>query len=161
MKYKNYLYGAYGSNLNIEQMQMRCPLAEPVGTMVLHGWELKFRGVADIEASKSGAVPLGLWRITERCEQALDIYEGYPRLYTKETIGVKGIKDELGTSKVMLYMMNSDSVYPPSMPYLDTILKGYNDFGLPEDYLKNALKDSYAREERPQFIPAKKLKVVK
>ena len=47
MKYKKYLYGAYGSNLNIGQMGVRCPNAEPVGSLVLHGWELKFRGVLE------------------------------------------------------------------------------------------------------------------
>ena len=40
MKY----YLAYGSNLNIRQMQMRCPGAKPVGTMVLKGYELLFKG---------------------------------------------------------------------------------------------------------------------
>ena len=40
MKY----YLAYGSNLNIRQMQMRCPGAKPVGTMVLEDYELLFKG---------------------------------------------------------------------------------------------------------------------
>ena len=36
MKY----YLAYGSNLNKKQMQMRCPGAKCIGTMVLKGYEL-------------------------------------------------------------------------------------------------------------------------
>ena len=38
------LYFAYGSNINLEQMADRCPAAEVVGTAVLDGYELLFRG---------------------------------------------------------------------------------------------------------------------
>ena len=147
MKFKSYLYGAYGSNLNLGQMSLRCPKAEPVGSLMLHGWELKFRGVADIEEVEGGTVPIGLWRITQACESALDVYEGYPHLYTKKICTVKGMKEELGTDSVMLYMMQRSEVHPPSMPYLDCIMQGYEDFGLDVDYLRFAIKDAYAKEE--------------
>ena len=42
------LYLAYGSNLNKRQMASRCPTARPVGSAMIYGWELCFRGVADI-----------------------------------------------------------------------------------------------------------------
>lgn len=151
MKYKNYLYGAYGSNLNIGQMGMRCPNAEPVGSLVLHGWELKFRGVADIKEEKDAIVPIGLWKITQKCEAALDTYEGYPNLYGKKIIRVPDMEEDFGTDKVMLYFMNSTNVYPPSMPYLNCILEGYNDFGLDESHLKFAIKDAYEHEEQRDF----------
>lgn len=38
------LYFAYGSNINLDQMDMRCPDARVVGTVVLEGYELLFRG---------------------------------------------------------------------------------------------------------------------
>ena len=161
MKFKSYLYGAYGSNLNLGQMSLRCPKAEPVGSLMLHGWELKFRGVADIEEVKGGCVPIGLWRITQACESALDVYEGYPHLYTKKICTVKGMKEELGTDSVMLYMMQRSEVHPPSMPYLDCIMQGYEDFGLDVDYLRFAIKDAYAKEERPTYTPKPKQKRLK
>ncbi len=151
MKFKSYLYGAYGSNLNLGQMNLRCPDAEPLGSLLLHGWELKFRGVADIAETNDAVVPIGLWRITQRCEAALDIYEGYPNLYGKKIVTVPNLTDDFDTDKVMLYFMNSTSVYPPSMPYLDCIMEGYDDFGLDETYLKYAIKDAYAREEQRDF----------
>ena len=46
--YKSKLYLAYGSNLNKRQMAVRCPDAKPVGAAMIYGWELCFRGVADI-----------------------------------------------------------------------------------------------------------------
>ena len=44
-----YLYGAYGSNLNKDQMSFRCPNAKAVTSYELKGHALKFRGVADVE----------------------------------------------------------------------------------------------------------------
>ena len=38
------LYFAYGSNINLEQMAVRCPAAQVVGPAVLDGYELLFRG---------------------------------------------------------------------------------------------------------------------
>ena len=43
MKEKRY-YIAYGSNLNVRQMRMRCPHATILGTANLKGWELFFKG---------------------------------------------------------------------------------------------------------------------
>ena len=37
-------YIAYGSNLNVRQMRMRCPHATILGTANLKGWELLFKG---------------------------------------------------------------------------------------------------------------------
>ena len=42
-------YIAYGSNLNTEQMEFRCPTARPLGTAILRDRRLSFRG------SKTGA----------------------------------------------------------------------------------------------------------
>ena len=38
------LYVAYGSNLNIAQMALRCPTAHIYGTSLLNNWELIYRG---------------------------------------------------------------------------------------------------------------------
>ena len=38
------LYVAYGSNLNIAQMALRCPTAHIYGTGLLNNWELIYRG---------------------------------------------------------------------------------------------------------------------
>ena len=38
------LYVAYGSNLNREQMRYRCPTAKFVGTGIIEGYELQFKG---------------------------------------------------------------------------------------------------------------------
>ncbi|MBQ2786039.1 MAG: gamma-glutamylcyclotransferase [Oscillospiraceae bacterium] len=58
-------YLAYGSNLNVEQMQYRCPGAIKVGTTYLEGYRITFRGnrfsgVANIEPRKGSRVPVGI-----------------------------------------------------------------------------------------------------
>ena len=40
---ENTLYFAYGSNINLGQMEYRCPDASVVGPVVLDGYELLFR----------------------------------------------------------------------------------------------------------------------
>lgn len=144
MKHTNnflpYLYGAYGSNLSHDQMSYRCPNAVPSGTMELGGWGLRFRGVADIEKSQDESVSLGLWRITEKCLHALDIYEGFPRFYRREHVA---ISDGL---PVMAYMMNNQGeVYPPSEHYLQSLIDGYKNFSIDKDCLVAAIENSYTQ----------------
>ena len=137
MKTTYKLYGAYGSNMNVAQMKLRCPQAVPIGQVELPDWELVFRGVADIQECKKAFVPIAIWEITEECEDSLDHYEGYPWLYTK-------IYLETDMGQVMLYIMN-DRKYqaPPSQGYLQSISSGYEDFGFDTSLLKDPINRSY------------------
>jgi gamma-glutamylcyclotransferase (GGCT)/AIG2-like uncharacterized protein YtfP len=124
------LYLAYGSNMNLEQMAHRCPDAEPLAPVMLRGWRLVFRGAADIEADPKGRVPAALWRITPRCLQALDVYEGVPRHYQRITVTAH---DQRGRRvRAMAYQMNRATLrphHPGSPTYVRGILDGYRDFG--------------------------------
>ena len=89
------MYFAYGSNMNLDQMAYRCPAAEAVCTAKLEGYELFFagrpgNGVASIRPKQGGAVEGVLWKLTQACEKSLDHYEGFPALYGKETVRVRG-----------------------------------------------------------------------
>ena len=134
MKY----YLAYGSNLNKEQMQKRCPDAVPVGTMVLKGYELRFRGPLTIVKKKGGRVPLGIWQVSEEDEKSLDRYEGFPNFYYKKTLPWKNMDAE-----VFMYVMHEDRPLGiPSESYYEVCRQGYEDFGFTEERLKDALKIS-------------------
>ena len=68
MSKKRY-YLAYGSNLNRKQMQMRCPGAKVIGTALLEGYELLFKGsktgfYLTIEPKADGVVPVAVWEVT-------------------------------------------------------------------------------------------------
>lgn len=125
------LYFAYGSNMNLDQMEYRCPSAFVVENVRLEDYRLAFcgrnpdRGVATILPEKGSHVDGVLWKITDECEYSLDRYEGYPFLYGKQSICVKGKKG--GEYTCMVYVMNAPYKDYPSNPskfYLDGILEG-------------------------------------
>ncbi len=136
------IYLAYGSNLNKEQMAIRCPNAEILGTATLEGYELLFRGgresaVATIEPKEGSSVPVLLWSITPRCELALDRYEGFPFLYRKENVTVELNGDPL---EAMVYIMNEGKpIGKPSVYYYSIIREGYKECDFSIDFLNNAV----------------------
>lgn len=139
----NKLYVAYGSNLNLAQMARRCPTAKVVGIGNLKDYQLTFRRVATIEPEKGAKTPVGVWEITPKDEKALDIYEGYPSYYRKETVTVE-MQD--GTEKqAMVYIMNAGEPMMPPTGYYETILQGYGDVGLDPKHLQAALDDTQKR----------------
>lgn len=142
---KDRLYIAYGSNLNLEQMARRCPTAQVVKATYLQNYRLMFRGkstaVATIEKHKGGKVPVLIWRLQPNDEHALDIYEGYPHLYRKETLKVTV---DGRRTQAMAYIMN-EALHPydtPSCSYFDTIRQGYKDSGFDAKILRQAVLDS-------------------
>lgn len=144
------LYIAYGSNLNLEQMKRRCPTAEVIGKAVLSNWQLWFRGsspsaVATIERKQGGKVPVLIWRLQPKDEQALDQYEGFPFLYRKARLRVT-----LNGRRVyaMAYIMNKAG-HPygaPSSSYLNSIREGYESAGFDGNILMDAVRRS--KEEK-------------
>jgi gamma-glutamylcyclotransferase (GGCT)/AIG2-like uncharacterized protein YtfP len=141
------LYFAYGSNLHLSQMLgHRCPNAKPLFKCQLNNWKLVFRGVADIEREKGSSVIGGLFQITPDCEKALDIYEGYPRMYTKATATVKMPDDSVET--IMFYVMTNQMYQSaPNESYFNTILKGYADFQMSDQNFRD-LEDAADRADQ-------------
>lgn len=155
------LYFAYGSNINLGQMAYRCPDAQVVGPVMLEDYELLFRGngsgngVATI-APKGGSYVYGLlWKLTPGCERSLDHYEGYPRLYRKETVTV--FDTEGRKLRVMAYVMNGRSLTPtlPSTRYFNGIREGFVQNGLPVKRLHMALNHvmQEVQEQRDALPP--------
>ena len=130
------LYGAYGSNLNIKQMQKRCPKAFPIGFIYIKNWELVFKGVADFEKKINGFGFMGIYEITKSCENNLDEYEEYPRVYKKNKIK-KNIEGKV--REIMFYTMSKKFKYAvPTIKYFKVIEKGFKDFKGDLKLLKNA-----------------------
>lgn len=146
MKPKERLYIAYGSNLNLEQMKHRCPTAKIVGTSVLRGWRLWFRGggynaVATVDREEGFQVPVLIWQLRPGDELALDRYEGFPFLYRKEILRVTVNGKRISA---MIYIMN-EAQHPygaPALGYFNTIREGYKSAGFALNILHNAANDS-------------------
>ena len=102
---KNYIaYVAYGSNLSVEQMALRCPDAKMIGTGKIRDYKLVFRFHADIEKSKGSYVPVLVWKISKADEKRLDIYEGVSSGYYHQE-KVKVLMDKTLMNQVL---MNQD-----------------------------------------------------
>ena len=133
------LYFAYGSNLNHEQMRIRCRDSRYIKSTFLEGYKLSFcaasrdYGVANVVKKKGSKVPGGIWEISESDEKELNVYEGYPTLYTKDFFNLNG-------ERVMFYIMKRRySFKPPLRSYVDSISQGYVDCNLDREYLKKRL----------------------
>lgn len=143
-------YLAYGSNLNIGQMQYRCPNAKPIGRAAIDGYELLFKGsktgaYATIEKCKGATVPVGVWEVDATDEKALDRYEGYPAFYYKKDMDVYLEKFD-GTQqkvKAFVYIMHEERrLGIPTPAYVSTCKFGYTIFGFDFKYLDEAYEKS-------------------
>ncbi|KAL8787803.1 MAG: hypothetical protein Q9213_001990 [Squamulea squamosa] len=85
-------YFAYGSNLWLQQMALRCPSSYYVGIARLtnYRWIINNRGYANIvQSTDSTDIVYGLvYKLTGKDEKQLDLNEGVPWAYTKETMSI-------------------------------------------------------------------------
>ena len=144
-------YIAYGSNLNVEQMRYRCPDARIVGTSVISDYQLLFKGsktgsYLTIEKKKGASVPVAVWEVSERDEQRLDAYEGYPNFYYKTDmqLTVKGFFNGLKKKvDAFIYIMHEErELGIPSSVYVRTCVAGYRHFGFDLKHLRLAMNIS-------------------
>ena len=134
-------YIAYGSNLNVRQMRMRCPDAAIIGTAFIPDYRLLFKG------SKSGSqVPVAVWAVSARDERQLDIYEGFPDFYYKKGFSLDVKQSEsrkICKLTAFAYIMHEErKLGLPSTSYLQTCGTGYRDFGFDLQYLLDAMDAS-------------------
>lgn len=130
------LYFAYGSNLNKEQMQRRCPEAVPIAKVKLKGYKLVFNRVADIVENKKEIVHGAVYHVSHRDIRNLDIYEGYPRLYEK--VNVKAEDEEGNIYEAFVYVMVVKGKGEPNDNYYNIIEQGFRDWNLPMKFLIKA-----------------------
>ena len=146
----NKKYIAYGSNLSVEQMAMRCPDARIIGMAALQDWKLVFRTHATIEPADGRVVPVLIWEISDRDEVRLDLYDGYPTYYTKRDMVVT-MTDLDGKNPreitAMVYLMEKGhELRVPYRGYLDTLALGYRRFGFNPYQLELAMNEAEEAE---------------
>ena len=155
MSEKKY-YIAYGSNLAVDQMALRCPDAKVVGSGILYGWQLLFKGCATIERNPEKNTPVLIWEISSRDEKRLDAYEGYPRYYYKHELEVETFPLDGGAPvnlTAMVYIMTEGfDCGEPSQFYYKILEDGYKAFHFPMHVLRQALRDSIGSAEAKLFL---------
>ena len=146
-------YIAYGSNLNISQMAVRCPEAFVYGIAEIKDYELLFKGsrtgaYITIEKRKGSTVPVAVWEVGKTDEKRLDRYEGYPAFYYKKEKRLN-VQTDCGVREVgaFVYIMHEErELGIPSRQYIRTCLEGYDDFGFDAHFLGDALLRSGGKE---------------
>lgn len=143
-------YLAYGSNLNVRQMALRCPTAKPVGSAVIKDYELLFKGsktgaYLTIEPKSGAEVPVAVWSVELADEERLDVYEGFPAFYykTEFDLPVNYFSGKKVVRKAFVYILHEERPLGlPSGSYVRTCLEGYSNFGFDESILFKALNNS-------------------
>lgn len=142
-------YIAYGSNLNVEQMKVRCPDSKIVGTAFIPNYQLLFRGsktgsYLTIEPKAYCCVPVAVWEVTPTDEKNLDRYEGYPAFYYKQNFTI-AVQTNSGKTvlEAFAYIMHQDRPLGEPAPwYIHTCLAGYRTFDFDTDYFAKAIQES-------------------
>lgn len=145
-KIARHYYFAYGSNMNLAQMKKRCLSPKVLGIGCLSGYKLGFYGYSGIwDGGQETVVPdleSQVWGVLYElqffdCEQ-LDVYQDarfdgtgpyfhYP---------VDVIIEKQGTFDARIYKRNIlQEVKLPSVEYLNFIVQGAIQQGLPPDYI--------------------------
>ena len=130
------LYFAYGANMNVAAMLQRAPRSRVLGRAKLarHKFFIMKSGFASVRRDPYADVHGVLFDLALSDVPALDRYEEVGRgLYTKVTQPV--LREGTASVRAVVYLGASAAEGRPSAAYLDAILEGARENGLPEDYI--------------------------
>ena len=149
MPARRHPYFAYGSNLCVRQMALRCPDAADPRPAVLadHDWLINQRGVATVEPLTGSQVHGVLWHVSEHDLAALDSAEGVPVRYRRDRLTVH---TNDGLSPAWVYIDHRVTPGPPRPGYLPRVIDGAVDHGLPQRWIDFLRRWDPARWPRPR-----------
>jgi gamma-glutamylcyclotransferase (GGCT)/AIG2-like uncharacterized protein YtfP len=142
-------YFAYGSNLDLLQMQLRCPEAQFVSTAKLDGYRMCFPrksfvrdcAVISIEPSISETVWGALYELDGTDIARLDEREGYDKRrdralnhYNRITVRVEVADDHPVVAEVYVAVATPNPG-PPSPHYIGYLVAAAAECGLPKSHL--------------------------
>jgi phage replication-related protein YjqB (UPF0714/DUF867 family) len=141
-------YFAYGSNLCVRQMALRCPDAADPRPAVLsdHDWLINQRGVATVEPFAGSQVHGVLWLLSDDDLAMLDGAEGAPVRYRRDRLIVH---TDDGPSPAWVYIDHRVTPGPPRPGYLPRIIDGALHHGLPQRWIDFLRRWDPARWPRP------------
>ncbi|KUH86112.1 MULTISPECIES: poly-gamma-glutamate hydrolase family protein [unclassified Mycobacterium] len=130
----NHAYFAYGSNLNVSQMALRCPdAANPrPAKLADHDWLINQRGVATVEPFDGSEVHGVVWQLNDHDLAVLDSAEGVPVRYRRDRLTVH---TDDGPAEAWVYIDHRVEPGPPRPGYLERIVDGAMHHGLPQRWV--------------------------
>ncbi len=159
----DFLYFAFGSNLDAQRLQIHCPSARFVLPARLADHRLAFSieskntwygGVADLLPSAGDEVWGALWAIAGEHSRALDEQEGVfrePPAYGRYPVTVTTAAGDGVSCRCYRVVEPDPDGFAPSPAYRETILRGARAVGLPADYIARleAIEDNGYRGGGP------------
>ncbi len=135
------IYFAYGSNMDLDQMKIRCPGSSVIGigqlthyTMAFTRWSRSWKsGTADILPERGAIVHGVLFNLTLDGLKKLDKFADYSNSYLRQDVTVIFGVEVL---PAMTYVARRQGVYLPSKSYLGKMVQGGIQNHLPEEYIE-------------------------
>lgn len=143
------LYFSYGSNMNLKQMNERCPGSKKIGIGFMKDTEICFPsfyeswngGVAGYKKNDGKNLWGVLFELTRDDVEKLRVFEGF----------VEGRESHLNAYNEVLVQVDCDGSvvecmtyevfvtgnFRPSLRYLQTIIRGAEENNLPEEYIES------------------------
>ena len=136
------IYAAYGSNMDPEQMLMRCPHSPMAGTGWLEGWRLTFSGgdigwegaLATVVEDPGSRVFVVFYDVSDEDEQRLDRWEG-SELGIHRKIRLRVDTDDNQSVLAWLYVMDAYEGGLPSARYIGVMADAAEKAGAPAEYV--------------------------
>ena len=138
-------YFSYGMLTDPELMRG----LDMVGVAELPNFEYKMYSWANVEHKPGSKVYGVLWAIDHNVIAQLDRAEGYPQLYDRRTYPVYVDGNKIAAE---VYIMTPDTLEQvegtaPSQGYVNRVVRGYKNAGVPLEQLHSALKISGIAQE--------------
>ena len=152
------IYFAYGSNMSTARLRQRVPSARALGVAVLHGHRLAFHkagrdGSAKCDVALStqpGDRVYGvIYAMHTRHRQRLDLAEGLGMGYEHKMVTVQ-LAEGNEASALTYRATHTDPALLPYRWYLEHVLRGAREHGLPDHYLATIAATNSADDPDPQ-----------
>jgi gamma-glutamylcyclotransferase len=138
-------YFAYGSNMSMRRLRERVPQAQPLGSAILHGHELRFHKRGRDGSGKCDAYCVNdetayligvLFDIPLAGKDGLDRIEGLGAGYHEKTVSVLR-ENGAWDAAVTYYATDISKNLLPYCWYKRHVLTGAMEFNFPKDYLES------------------------
>lgn len=135
------IYFAYGSNMEPEQMQARCPKHQIIGIGKLANYTIAFTrwsrswgsGTADILPEKGREVYGVLYDLNPDDLKRMDKFADFPHSYVRQDVTVECDGELL---PALTYVAIRQGVFLPSQAYLKKMVQGAEVRKVPESYIE-------------------------
>lgn len=152
-------YFAYGSNMSSARLLERTPSAKPIGRCTLRGHDLRFHKAGADGSSKCDAFFTGsddhlvhgvLFEIHAAEKPALDKAESLGWGYEEKSVTV--IAENGALHQALTYVaLRFDRELLPYAWYRNHVLRGANEWALPQDYIRSKIESIKTKEDTDEL----------